>query len=72
MGKYAEVEFRGDTVGVVIDHDGGYVEDDNSRIIEWHFEDLALRFLVLTPEEHQSVYEQLAAHLQDEDCEGDL
>lgn len=69
MKRATEVQFRGKSVGVVVDRDGGYEPDTNAHVIEWHFEDMTPEqhdALQMTDDEEQSVYEQLAVQSGEE------
>lgn len=62
MSRTTEVQFRGESVSVVVDFDGGYEPDTNAHVIEWHFEGVTPEqhdALALTDDEEQDIYEQL-------------
>ncbi len=53
------VDFRGERVGVIVDHDGGYEPDTNAHDIEWHFDGVSPEehdALKLTDEEESAIY----------------
>jgi hypothetical protein len=61
-GPEMTVTVRGKEYEVTIDHDGGYEEDTNAHVIEWHFDDLTPaehNKLNLSDDEEQSIFEQL-------------
>jgi hypothetical protein len=56
------VQFRGEEVDIEVTHDGGYEDDTNAHVIEWHFYGLTSKEnddLKITDEEEQNIYEQL-------------
>ena len=64
MGRLVSVDFRGEKMDVVIDHDGGWEPDTNAHEIEWHFFGLTAEqhdALNITDEEQQKIYDTLAA-----------
>lgn len=67
VGKIVKVPFRGQTVDVVIDVDGGYERDTNAHVIEWHFADATLDASSRTLEEEQAVYNILCDMSENEE-----
>lgn len=64
MGRLVSVDFRGESVDVEIDHDGGCEPDTNVHEIEWHFFGLTAEqhdALNITAEEEQRIYDTLAS-----------
>jgi len=67
VGQTVKVMFRGQTVDVVIDVDGGYERDTNAHVIEWHFADPALDASPRTLAEEQAVYNILCDMSENEE-----
>lgn len=63
MGRMTSVNFRGESVDVIVSKDGGYEADTNAHVIEWHFYGLTPEqhdALNITEAEEQSIFDQLA------------